>query len=139
MNLFMAFLNGPKNLIPLAFNVRSVSVQMSLKASGFEDCVTSHDILRNRNADTYWNQTKIYNNFHKPRSSLVVILSSSKIWQRAAVLLFVVTKLMVVQAQNSRRLSLVSRGLLKASFYQSVLKMRDLLLEFTNDEGLLPR
>jgi len=66
MQCFMALLHSREYLVPVAFDVRSVCVQVSLEPCCREDSLANRDFLGNRDSDADRNDAQICNDFHSP-------------------------------------------------------------------------
>jgi len=62
----MALLYGREDLVPIAFDVGTVSMQLSLEPRRCENSFTNCNFLGNGNSDSDWNHAEIRNDFHDP-------------------------------------------------------------------------
>ncbi len=62
----MAPFYGSENLVPFAFDVGAIGVQVRFEPSRREDALTNRDFLRDRDPDTDGNNAQICDDFHNP-------------------------------------------------------------------------
>jgi hypothetical protein len=60
----MAFLHRRKDLIPLAFNIGAIGVELDLEARFFKDLLASGHVFGDRDPDPQGNDTKIRDDPH---------------------------------------------------------------------------